>query len=249
VEPPVPPSASVTAQTWTPRTTGRRTRRLAAIPAVLAAVVMLALGGPRLVGVILAAPGEPVLRRLQDQQPVAAADLRTLIEAQEAARPWLADGRIRTDLGLAWLLLSETQAQDAPDEAAAAMQKAAVALRDGLARAPANPYAWSRLAYAEALIEGWTPAAVAALRLALITAPYEPRLLWSRLQMTFLAWPRLSAEDRDLVFQQVRWAWQANPAELAKLAVRSKQVNVVRAALLRTPEEALTFERLVAEQH
>ena len=193
---------------------------------------------------LVSADGEPVLRKLQEQQPVSIEELSTLIDAQQSGAFWLSDGRVLTDLGLGALLLSENLPRG--DAAAgAALQQAITALEEGVARAPANPYAWSRLAYARALAEGWSPRAVAALRLALITAPYEPRLQWSRLRMAFLAWPQMASEDREVVFQQVRWAWQANPAELARLAVEAKQLNLVRAALLRTPEESLVFEEMV----
>lgn len=219
-------------------------RRLLAIPVAVAALTLIALGLPRTIGVLVSADGEPVLRKLQEQQPVTIDELSALIDAQQRGAFWLSDGRILTDLGLGALLLSENLPRG---EAAAntALQEAITALEEGVARSPANPYAWSRLAYARALAEGWSPRAVAALRLALITAPYEPRLLWSRLRMAFLAWPQMAAEDREVVFQQVRWAWQANPTELARLAVEAQQLNLVRAALLRSPEETLVFEEMI----
>jgi hypothetical protein len=219
-------------------------RRLIAVPVVFAALVLIALALPRMIAVLVSADGEPLLRKLQEQQPVTIDELQTLIDAQRSAAFWVSNGRVLTDLGLGALLLSESLPHgDAASTAA--LQQAIVALEEGVARAPANPYAWSRLAYARALAEGWSPRAVAALRLALITAPYEPRLLWSRLRMAFLAWPQMDSEDRDVVFQQVRWAWQANPTELARLAVETKQLNLVRAALLRMPEDLVVFEEMV----
>ncbi|MFO1157084.1 MAG: hypothetical protein U1E43_10075 [Rhodospirillales bacterium] len=222
-------------------------RRLIAAPVALCAVILIGLGLPRTIGVLVSASGEPVLRKLQDQQPVDVQQLRTLIDAQESAAFWLSDGRVLTDLGLGALLLSESLPKDDP-EAARSLQQAIVALEEGVARAPANPYAWSRLAYARAMAEGWSPRAVAALRLALITAPYEPRLLWARLRMTMLAWMQLASEDREVVFQQVRWAWDSNPEELVRLALEAKQVNLVRAALMRSPEESARFEEMIKQK-
>ena len=222
-------------------------RRLIAGPIALCAVILVGLGLPRTIGVLVSAGGEPVLGKLQEQQAVDVEQLRTLIDAQQNAAFWLSDGRVLTDLGLGTLLLSESLPKDDP-EAAQSLQRAIVALEEGVARAPANPYAWSRLAYARAMAEGWSPRAVAALRLALITAPYEPRLLWARLRMTMLAWMQMASEDREVVFQQVRWAWESNPAELVRLAVEAKQVNLVRAALLRSPEESLRFEEMIKQK-
>jgi hypothetical protein len=226
------------------RANGETGKRFAAVPIGLVAVVLIALGLPRAIGVLVSADGEPVLRKLQEQQPVTVEELVTLIEAQQSAAFWLSDGRILTDLGLGALLLSENKPRGDP-AARAALTQAITALEEGVARAPASPYAWSRLAYARALAEGWSPRTLAALRLALITAPYEPRLLWSRLRMAFLAWPQMASEDREVVYQQVRWAWQANRKELAQLAVEAQQLNLVRAALARMPEDMLAFEELV----
>ncbi|MGE5601183.1 MAG: hypothetical protein ACM3X2_06630 [Pseudomonadota bacterium] len=219
-------------------------RRAVAIPVALIAIVLLVLGVPRTVGVMLSARAAPVLRKLQEHQPVQADELMTLAGAQEAGRFWLADGRLRTDLGLAYLLLAEKLPRTDPN-ANAYLQRAIDALAAGLARAPANPYAWARLAYAEALSKGWSPLAVSSLRMSLITAPYEPRLLWSRLRMSLLAWPEMSNEDRQLIYQQIRHAWQADPAELARLSTELKQVDQVRAALLLSPDDSAAFEELL----
>ena len=54
------------------------------------------------------------------------------------------------------LLLIAEKLPRADSNARAYVQRAIDALKDGLARAPANPYAWARLAYAEALSQGWT---------------------------------------------------------------------------------------------
>lgn len=222
-------------------------RRLVAAPIALTAFLLLIVAVPRTIGVILSARSEPVLRKLQDQQPVRVDELRTLADAQETGRFWLADGRLRTDLGLAYLLLAEKLPRGDAN-ASAYLQQAIQMLKEGLARAPANPYAWARLAYAEALAQGWSPLAISSLRLSTITAPYEPRLLWSRLRMTLLASRDISSLDRELVFQQIRFAWKTDPSELTRLAAELMQVNLVRASLLPMPEDARAFEELLKKQ-
>lgn len=219
-------------------------RRLVAAPMAVIAAVLLVIAVPRTVGVILTARSEPVLRKLQDQQPVYMEELKTLANALERGRFWLNDGRLRTDLGLAYLLVSE-QMQRGDSNAGVYLQRAIDELKAGLARAPANPYAWARLAYAEALSRGWSPLAVSSLRHALITAPHEPRLLWPRLRMAFLALPHMSSEDRVIVLRQVRVAWNADRAELTRLAIELDQVSVVRDALMQMPEDAGAFEEMV----
>lgn len=219
-------------------------RRLVALPVAIAAAALLTVGVPHTIGVLISARAEPILRLLQDQHLVETDKLRSLIAVLGQAQPWLRGGDARLDAGLAELVLAEQLPRGDP-EAAQVLDQAIASLRAGLEREPANPYAWSRLAYAEALKNGWTPLAVSSLRLALITAPYEPPLLWSRLRMAFLAWPKMTSDDRDLVFPQIRYAWQANPQALARLAVDLRQENLVRAALLRVPEDGLAFEDLI----
>jgi hypothetical protein len=216
---------------------------LAAI-AGLMAIALLLLALPRTIASLLTLPSTAVLQRLQSQRPVSFEDLERVVSAQRRAIRLSSDGRLGTDLGLAELLIAERLPGDDPN-VRGRLQNAVDALRQGLAAAPGNPYAWARLAYAEARQQGWTPLALSGLRMALLTAPYDPRLIWSRLRLSLLAWPYMPIEDREIVLQQVRWAWIENAAELARLAVEVDQVNVVRAALLRMPEAAGEFEKLL----
>jgi hypothetical protein len=234
-------------ETYRPTYRAAWQRRLIAAPIALVAIVLLVIAVPRTVGVILSARSEPVLRKLQEQQPVYMDELKTLAHTQERSQFWLDDGRLRTDLGLAYLLLAEKLPR-ADSNASVYLQRAIDALKAGLARAPGNPYGWARLAYAEALSQGWSPLAVSSLRLALITAPYEPRLLWSRLRMTFLAWHYMSSEDLEIVLRQVRAAWNTDRVELTRLAKELDQVSLVRIALMHTPEDASAFEELLKKQ-
>jgi hypothetical protein len=64
----------------------------------------------------------------------------------------------------------------------------------------------------------------------------------SRLRLSFLAWPHLFREDRELVFQQVRHAWKHDPDELTEMAASFGQENLVRAALLGYPPDLSAFE-------
>jgi hypothetical protein len=192
-------------------------------------------------------PSASVLRKLQNLQTVETADLETLVASQQRGMAWSARGRTLTDLGLAQLLIAERMD---PNDAAwrEETEKAIESLKSGLALAPANPYAWTRLAYGEFRLRGWSPVALSALRLAFITAPYDPRLLMSRLRLSFLAWPYINPEDEDLILQQIRYAWEHDPDELTRIAVGFNQANLVRAALLRAPDDLSAFEEKIRNQ-
>jgi hypothetical protein len=216
---------------------------VAAVTAIVA-LLLIVLAVPRTIAALLTMPSASVLRSLQNQEPVGIDDLETVVRAQRRGLALVGDGRLATDLGLAELLIAERLPADDAG-VAARFGNATSALRDGLALAPGNPYAWARLAYAEARQQGWTPLALSSLRLALLTSPYDPRLLWSRLRLGFLAWPYMTPDDRDIVLQQIRWAFDENARELARLAVDADRVNVVRAALLRLPDAAAAFEKML----
>ncbi len=205
------------------------------------ALTLLALGVPRTISAFVMAPSAPVLRKLQNLQAVQTEELETLVAAQQRGLTWSSQGRTLTDLGLAQLLVAERLGGDDPAKRRR-IEEAVASLKRGLALAPANPYAWTRLAHASFQADGWSPEALSALRLAFATAPYDPRLLMSRLRLSFLAWPQLLREDRELVFQQVRYAWKHDPNELTEMAASLGQENLVRAALLGSPPDLSAFE-------
>lgn len=220
--------------------------RLIGVIIGLVSLGLLAWAVPRTLSAFVMAPSAPVLRKLQNFQTVEMEELETVVTAQRDGLTWSSRGRTLTDLGLAQLLIAE-RLEDGGAAKREEITAAIASLKSGLALAPANPYAWTRLAYALYQVDGWTPEAMSALRLAFATAPYDPRLLLSRLRLSFLAWPHLAREDQALVLQQVRQAWRRNPNELTRIAIDFEQINVVRAALLRDPGDLAAFEERLRE--
>lgn len=222
-----------------------KNRVVAGIIAVFA-IALLVLAVPRMISSFLMIPSGPVIIKLQSLQPVDSEQLATLIASQRRGSAWDSRGRTRTDLGLAYLLMADQRSGE-DGQWRQYLDRAIESLRAGLALAPANPYAWTRLAYAETQVTGWSQPALSALRLAFITAPYEPRLALSRLRLSFLAWPHMTPEDRQLVFQQIRYAWRDNPRELTVLASDLSVTSLVRAALLTSPDDLADFESRLKE--
>ncbi len=222
-------------------------KRLVAVPIAAVAVVLLAGGLPRMVASIVSAGGEPVIRKIQKQEAVTVEELADVISAQENGLFWVDDAAMEAPLGLAHLLTAEKLPREDP-AVAIHLQAALHALRSSLGRAPANPYPWTLLAYAEFLRAGtWTPEALAALRLSLLTGPYEPRLLWSRLRLSFLAWDSLTDSDKSLVEQQIRYAWAQDPKDLGRLALDLNRVNLVRSSLEQVPDAPAAFEDVLKQ--
>lgn len=206
------------------------------------AVALLVLAVPRLLAAVTLLPAAPTMDRLQSLEPVGTHKIERLIRNQRRALVWQPNGRTWTDLGLAQLLIAERLPEGDP-RSRARFDDARRALVEGLSAAPANPFAWSRLAYAHAVLDGWTPRATAALRMAFITGPFEPRLLWPRLRLSLSAWPNIPLEDQDIVLQQIRQGWAADPESLTALVTQMGRVDITKLALSDSPIDLRNFER------
>jgi len=207
-----------------------------------AALVHLAL--PRLAAAVVALPGDPVAEALQAEARPGAADLATLREGRLQAADFIKSGRLATDLALADLaLLAEP---GAPAEQARLLAEAVIELRRGLALAPMDGFAWARLAYVLAPDGGPSPAAVAAWRMSILTAPAEPRLAYWRMALGLALRPALAPADRDRLDQQIRWAWKYSPRQLVELARRPDLTAIIRAALAADPAQAQRFDAWLA---
>jgi len=219
-----------------------RTFPVAAL-AFLVGAALLYLGAPRAIEAVWMYSGNRTLLDIQAQRRVSKEKLANLIEALDDTMFLVESGRKWTDLGLAQLFLS-AKTEDEP-KAQELLSRARMSLRKGLALAPANGFAWTRLAYVEILISGPSEELAGILEMAMLTAPFEPRLLFFRVELCFLTWPYFDEQDRDLVFQQVRYAWRESAKKLVDLAARAKRVELVRDALASTPDDLDRFETLL----
>lgn len=214
---------------------------------VVAATLLLA-GGlsylaiPRTIAAVLAIPGNVVLENIQTGRTVSKRDLNLLIKSREDVLRWVDSGRYRTDLGLAWLLLAEGRGGDAEYDG----EKLAIGLQElktGLAKAPARPYVWTRLALVELLISGPSPTVDRAMHMSILTDPYNPKLLSVRLQLAFEAWESLSDVSRTLVHEQIRLAWRRAPDELVQIAVETERTDIIRSSLENSVGDLTELER------
>lgn len=224
------------------------TRRWVALPALLAGSALLVAAVPRTMASLVSGAGEPIIRHIQNQDEVSAEDLQTIIDAQSSGLFWVHDADLEAKLGLAHLLLAEKLG---PQDSVGSihLEHARQALRSSLGRSPANPYPWTLLAYAEHLQSGsWSEPAVSALRMAILTGPHEPPILWSRLRLGLLAWSALNQEDQEMVLEQVRYAWAQNPKQLIKIVVDLNAATTARAALREDAEATSAFEEMLKAQ-
>lgn len=213
-----------------------------ALLAVTLGALVLYLGLPRTIAAFALLPGNQTLSLIQKGETVEPEKLEALAASRRRALAWVDSGRMWSDLALAQLLLAGPRdhggkpGQGRLDQALASL---ALALR----AAPANPHAWTRLAYADLLARGPSRSVASALAMSILTARYEPDLMFARLELSLGAWRYFPLQDRDLVLGQVRLAWRRSPERLVGLAKRTGEIAAIRAALAAAPADLAAFER------
>jgi hypothetical protein len=138
--------------------------------------------------------------------------------------------------------LSETAlAGSAGGDSAALASSAARDLTAGLARAPADPAAWTGLAALRGAGRG-----AAALALSLSTGRREGPEFWSRLDLCLADQGAIgSALDASLVREQIRIGWRLAPDRLVALVRRHSAVALAQTAFAGRPDSA-RFAALIA---
>jgi hypothetical protein len=195
--------------------------------ALLVGVVLLYLAIPRLVVAWHEGPTSPVLRRVHAGAAVSPQELEDLAEHERRAAHWVASGQILDDLGYALLLRAE--GPHGFDERL--LRGALDAMRAGAGLAPARSDVWTRLAYAEMMADGPTERASRAVEMALGTAPFDPDLLFVRLELGLIAWNGLGDQARQRLAEDVRRAWRHAPRRLIRIGRSTGRIDQVVAAL------------------
>ncbi len=214
---------------------------------LVAGASLIGLGAPRMIAAFVMFPSGPVIKKIQALQPAEPEELETLIASQKRGLSWSESGSMWMDLGLAQSLLAKKKKHDSP-ERIQLVDDAILSLRTGLEMSPLSPFAWMRLASVELLKAGPSPAAMSAFRLGLNMAPYEPYLAIARIYMGMALWSDLQPDERRLILQQARYAWNYRNGKKRLVEFvknRPNHANLVRAALIRTPKKLAAFEDLL----
>ncbi len=225
-------------------------RSLSVLAAAALALFLLYLSIPRGVAALIMLPADHVVSwvkqgRAADLRPE---DLENLIESRQQASYWIEDGEVFANLAIAQLVAAGTDStsEDDPQHVRGRLlAEASAALQRGLAAAPVNPHAWAQLGYTKLLAGDDPVGAVPFLKMSIYTGPYEPRLVFPRVKLLLELWNLLSDAERDLVYPQIRFAWNVSRPKLVDLAMTmdKQRINVMRLALARTPKFLASFER------
>jgi hypothetical protein len=166
------------------------------------AAALIWLAFPRTISAIMNLPGDPILQAIQNGRPADNEELLKLISSRDKGLEWTDDGRAWTDQGLAYMRLAE-QSGHGTAAGIGYMEAGVEALKTGLSKAPANPYAWARLSYLGLRMDGADSIAKPALIMSLFTGPFERALVDSRIQYALSIWHQLDASQQALVHDQI----------------------------------------------
>ena len=227
-------TGSISLTETAPRGGGQWSRHAVAFLALVGGAALLTSAVPRTIAAFSMLPGDPVLEAIQWGEQVRVSDLELLTSSREAGLAWIESGRGWTDLGLAQLRLVRN-AGTWTAEGQRLLDQSASSLRHGLALAPANPFAWARLAYVELVRGGPSNAVAEALKMSIATGTQEPHLMFSRLNLCLRVWREFDEEGRALVAQQIRFADNMSRTRLARLTKKWNASQVVADALKDAP--------------
>jgi len=209
---------------------------------VVAASLIL-LGASRFYAALVSLPSGPILKQIQEGKAVDGEDLENLIDSQKRAIQWNESARRWTDLGLAQLLAADGTVNE--KDRKQALGAAEKSLIRGLSMSPASAFAWTRLAYVDLAMNGPSRSVAKKLNFAVTRAPYDRRILFSRLRLGLLVWAQFDGPEQSVQLEQIKFAWRVNPARLVSLVANMQRTNVVRAALFTNPDSIAKFEQLL----
>jgi len=211
---------------------------------VIAGLILLTLAVPRTIAAFLVFPGSQTVNILRMGETVDDKTLKVLIASRQRAAGWVETASIWNDLALAELAAAETDDIDRQH-----VRQASEYFEKSLRLAPARPYAWARRAHAELQMYGPSEAAASALTMSMLTARYEPELIFARLWMSVMTWPHFADGDRELVLDQIRLAWRQSPDQMLSIAMDARRIEILRAALAGSPDMLDDMERRLTLQN
>lgn len=215
------------------RPVGRKTVLAVGFGAVAIAGLLLVQGVPRLIAASYTAPFDQTLRDLGEARrprQITAGELSRAAESRREALGWFDSARTRSEFAAARMMQASLDNYEGT-RGKILLDQSIQAHSDALARRPADSYAWTRLARLLLVRDGLTPGIVPYLRMAIRTAPSDPRLVLARLDLAFLAWPMMDNTTRAMLAEQIRVAARIDTKSLAKLVKERFALGIARAAL------------------
>lgn len=210
-------------------------------------LALLLLGGQQIITTMLRAYGEAGMDLELSGAPLDAETVASRVRLLEFSDGWFGDPAARIDAGLYNLRLVEGIVADGklhPES----LDGAVADLSDGLARAPANPLAWTALGDAR-VAAGDRAGAAAALNASILLGPNELYVTLPRSDLGMKLWSDLDSAAKRAVMSQMKLAWDYNPAALVALVRSNGNALPVMIALATDVGRLTAFMKALAARH
>lgn len=198
---------------------------------------LLFYAAPRTIASLAAAPAFPVVTAIHRGEATTDEQLGAATSILRQALSWNDGGRVRSDLG--FVMLQSAANMEEMDATAASN-----ILAESLARSPARPHSWVRLAFARTV--AGSEDAVSPIMRSLDAGAYVPTLTVPRLELLLLHWDALATEERRRTADQVRYGWGLSSRDVIALARRSGLGHIIRFALAEMPDAQAELDAALA---
>jgi hypothetical protein len=219
-------------------------QRLTGALMVVVAGVMFVLALQTLPARLMALSGDGLREAVSGGQNTNEDDFNSFVRSRQRALRWHRTADYLGELATAYTTrgasggLSDTDA-DRFFKISADYQIEALSLK------AADTYGWSQLAFLEGLQPDAIRKSAAALHMSIETAPYEPDLMASRLDMMLALHDAIDSADQKQITDVARQAWDLDPQIVAANAYRHNYIGVVDAALADDQEATDKFHALL----
>jgi len=200
-----------------------------------AAVVLFAVGLPRLSAAVAELPARPVIEKIHNSEHLSIRALEAAEKSLSAANQSFVDAERWSAVGLLRYLQAREHSAD-KERRDSLLRASSAASRSAVSLNPAKGYAWLRLAQSELALHGVNEPVARALDMALRTLPANRGSVIGLVEMTLIAWPAMSDASRDRARAQFAYAVTVHPTRLVEVAEKRLASPIVRAALRRSPE-------------
>ena len=204
-------------------------RILVLLTAACTGGVLAAGASPHFIGGAVIAPYEDTLRDIAREKKIARTLLKETETALRVSRSWVDTGEASADLGAMRFIAARSATT--PEAQRAALADSVMELKRALSRMPGQPYVWLQLAQAERALNGATPVIEKYLAMSLALAPWEHRLVLTRLDLALGMWSVLSPEFKSTLPAQFERAVDTAPVELVRVTRRNFALRPVRQML------------------
>ncbi len=195
---------------------GRR-RTFTAIGTLFFGILIAYVSAPRMIAYGAMQGGDSVFFDLGRGKEVSPQKLSVAISGRQASLRWFESGRTHLEIAAMYLVLSDNPKFTA-DLRKSFLTKSLVAFRKGLFLTPRKPYSWVQFAQAHFRANRSSPVVNDLLEMSYITAPQEPKIIVTRVQLGFRAQRILAPRLRPKFREDIRLNLKHQPRQLTIFA-------------------------------